>query len=291
METNQHRKFDDRWIAMSGRRGALVVFAASLLAFTLGLLAWGPVTIATHAHRYADARSWLGVPNTVNVLVNLPIFWLAVWGWCATRLSAWPRALRLPWQGFHLWVMAAALSSATYHAAPSDALLLASRTCQACAFMLLVLGLLAERVDPRFGHGAACCFASIVVVLTGLAIAQAGRHAHGAIDLRPLVLLEALPVLLIPVAMLGVPNVRTRLSGWLIALAVYAVSKLLGLADASIFGATGWISGHTLMHLGCAMVVGWMAYRAMGSRIAAGVGADTSAGALNQRQTSLNTTG
>ena len=277
---------------MSGRRSALVVLAASLLALTLGLLAWGPVTIAAHVHRYADVRSWLGVPNTVNVLVNLPIFWLAVWGWCATRLSVWPRALRLPWQGFHLWVMAAALTSATYHAAPSDALLLASRTCQACAFMLLVLGLLAERVDPRFGHGAACCCASIVVVLTGLAIEQAGRHAHGgAIDLRPLVLLEALPVLLIPVAMLGVPNVRTRLSGWLIALALYAVSKLLGLADASILSVTGWISGHTLMHFGCAMIVGWMAYRAMGSRIASGAGADASAGALNQRQTSLNTTG
>src|SRR4249920_2526530 len=119
---------------MSSRRGALVLLASLLLVLALYLLVWGPMPIGAHRHEYADTRTWLHVPNAANVLVNLPIFWLAVWGWCATRTSAWPRALRLPWQGFHLWVMASALAAATYHAAPSDTLLVASRTCQACAF-------------------------------------------------------------------------------------------------------------------------------------------------------------
>jgi hypothetical protein len=273
---------------MSGRRGALVLLAMLLLLLALGLLIWGPMPIDAHRHAYADTRSWLRVPNTANVLVNLPLFWLAVWGWCATRTSAWPRALRMPWQGFHLWVMAAALAAAMYHAAPSDALLVASRTCQACAFMLLALGLLAERVDARFGSGAVCVSTAVGVALTGLAIAHAGQQ-HGSVDLRPLVFLESIPMLLIPTAVLRVPSAQTRSSDWLIALALYAVSKLLALADAPIFNATGWVSGHTLMHLGCASVVGWMAYRAAVARTG-GSAIDASVDALSQRQTSLNTT-
>ena len=96
-------------------------------------------------------------------------------------------------------------------------------------------------------------------------------------------------MLLIPTAVLRVPSTQTRNSDWLIALGLYAVSKLLELADAPIFNATGWVSGHTLMHLGCATVVGWMAYRAAAAR-AGGSAVDVSADALSQRQTSLNTT-
>lgn len=273
---------------MSSRRGVLVMLASLLLLLALYLLVWGPLPIGAHRHEYADTRTWLHVPNSANVLVNLPIFWLAVWGWCATRTSAWPRALRLPWQGFHLWVMASALAAATYHAEPSDTLLVASRTCQACAFMLLALGLLAERVDARFGSGAVCVCTAVGVALTGLAIAYAGRE-HGSFDLRPLLLLESIPMLLIPMAVLRVPSTQTRNSDWLIALGLYAVSKLLELADGPIFNATGWVSGHTLMHLGCATVVGWMAYRAAAARTG-GSAVDASADAISQRHTSLNTT-
>jgi hypothetical protein len=273
---------------MISRRGVRALLATQVLLLALGLLVWGPLPLGASRHEYADARSWLHVPNTANVLVNLPIFWLAVWGWCATRTSTWPRALRLPWQGFHLWVMAAALAEAMYHAAPSDTLLVASRTCQACAFILLAMGLLAERVDARLGSGAVCVCTAIGVALTGLAIAHAGPQ-HANVDLRPLLLLESIPMLLIPTAVLCVPSTQTRSSEWLIALALHAVSKMLELADAPIFSATGWVSGHTLMHLACGAVVGWMAYRAAAARTG-GPAADASVDALSQRQTSLNTT-
>lgn len=274
---------------MSGRRGVLASLGSLMLLVVIGLLAWGPLPISAQAHRYADARAWLGVPNGANVLVNLPLFWLAVWGWCATRVSAWPRALRLPWQGFHLCVMAAALGAAMYHAAPGDMLMVAARTLQACAFVLLALGLLAERVDPRFGSGAACSGAIALTALAGLVVALAGRQ-QGVADLRPLLLFEAIPVLLIPAAVLRVPRDQTSTSSWLVALALYSGAKLFELTDAPIFKATGWISGHTLMHLGCAGVVGWMAYRAAVTRSTDSVSTDAG-GELSQRQTSLKTTG
>jgi hypothetical protein len=275
---------------MSGRRHAVLLLVSSLLLAGIALLAWGPLPLGAHAHEYADGRTWLGVPNAANVLVNLPLFWLAVWGWCVTRLSAWPRALRLPWQGFHLWVMVTSLASAMYHAAPTDALLVVSRTCQACAFGLLILGLLAERVSPRFGSGGACVAASVVVLLAGLMIVYSGRQAHGGVDLRPLVLLELVPIILIPVALLRLASDQGRLAGWLLALAVYAAARVAGLADTSIFSVTGWVSGHTVMHFGCGVIVGWMGYRAAGSRVS-DIGSGAAVSALSQRRTSANTTG
>ena len=274
---------------MSARRGMLALLGSLSLLAAICLLAWGSMPIGAQAHRYADARSWLGVPNSANVLVNLPLFWLAVWGWCATRISAWPRALRLPWQGFHLCVMAAALAAAMYHASPGDMLLIVSRTCQACAFVLLALGVIAERIDPRFGSGTACAIAATLTLIAGLAVVLSGRQ-QGVADLRPLLLFEAIPVLLIPAAVLRTPGHQTSTLSWLIALALYVIAKLFELADAPIFNATGWISGHTLMHLGCAAVVGWMAYRAALTR-SAGSATDDADAQLSQRQTSLNTTG
>lgn len=146
-----------------------------------------------------------------------------------------------------------------------------------------------RRVDPRFGLGAACAGAAALTMLAGRVVALSAR-LQGVADLRPLLLFKAIAVPLIPAAVLRVPGNQTSISSWLIAFALYAISKLFELADAPVFHATGWISGHTLMHLGCAGVVGWMAYRASVTSSAGSAGADPR-GELSQRQASLNTTG
>jgi hypothetical protein len=272
---------------MSSRRGVLMAFGLFMLLAGLVLAAWGPLSIGPMAHRYADTRTWLGVPNGVNVLVNLPMFWLAVWGWCVTHTSPWPRNLRLPWQWFHLCVMAGALSAAMYHAAPGNRLLLASHLCMAGAFVMLSLGLLAERLDARFGSLGVCTSAAVAIAAMGAwLLARVGPPDQG-VDLRPLIWLELLPVLLIPAGVLRLPCAQARSSGWVAALALYACSKLLEWSDTAIFQSTGWISGHTLMHVAITAVVGWMAYRAAAS---SGAGWESPA-SPSQRRTSLNTLG
>jgi len=271
---------------MSGRRGIVVRFACLLVIAGVGMLIWGPLPLDHSVHEYADSRRWLSVPNAANVLVNLPIFWLAVWGWCVTRTGHWPRALRLPWQSFHLAVMAAALSAAMYHASPGNMTLAVTRTCMAAAFALLVLGMLAERVDQRFGAGAVCMSVVALVMLAGVAAASAARH-DAVIDLRLLQLIETTPMLLLLAGVLRMPGTHTRALGWMITLALYAASRLFDLADAALLQVTGWISGHTLMHVCLGLVVGWMVYWAAAAR-----GREAVAGAsASQRQTSLNTTG
>jgi hypothetical protein len=271
------------------RRATIVALAGLSALAVLGLFAWGPMPASAASHHYADGRPWLGVPNAANVLVNVPIFWCAAWGWCATRTSPWPRSLRMPWQGFHLWVMVGSLVAAMYHVAPSDARYIASHVCSAGAALMLSMGLMAERVDTRWGSNGACVVATLIVVSVGMWAAYA-PWVSAIADVRPLMLLQGLPLLLIVAGVLRLPPARPCRSGWPAVLALYACAKVLEWADALIFTATGWISGHTLMHVCSGLIVAWMAYRASAELRVDGT-TSASGAALNQRSASLNTTG
>jgi hypothetical protein len=212
---------------------------------------------------------------------------IGAWGWSSTRMGRWPAHLRRPWQGFHLCVMLSAAMAATYHATPSDTLFVLSHMGMAGAMLLLSCGLLAERVDSRIGGAAACTTAGLLVLASG-GMLLFGSSLKGTIDLRGLMLLEMIPVLTLLSGVLSVRSVHTRRSDWLVMLSVYALSKVLDIADSAILEISGWVSGHALMHLSLAFVASWMAYRASTAKGVASTAGATPSG-ISQRQTSLNT--
>jgi hypothetical protein len=265
------------------RRCALTLLVAMAVAAVAGLIAWGPVLLVPAAHAYADARAWGGLPNAANVLASLPLLAAAVWGFFATRASRWSHEVRRPWTAFHLCAGAAATVAAVYHAAPGDASFVLAHALTAAGFVFLGQGVLAERVHPGFGSTRALVGAGLLVVLA-CAVVLAGAASGQGIDMRPFMLLEVLPVLLIPAGALWLPGAHTRASDWVIMLVGYGVAKAFDAADAVVLSVTGWISGHGLMHLILAAVAGWLAYCAATARPRAGA-PDT------RRHTSLNTSG
>lgn len=270
-----------------GRRCALVMLASMTLALTMGMMAWGPVGLTPDSHHYADVRVWLGVPGAANVWVNATMFSAGAWGWYATRGSRWPLELRTPWQLFHVCAMVSAGAAALYHTRPQDTLFVLTHVATASGFVMLTLGLLAERVHSGFGSLPVCC-----VVLLGIALTGSGmllvQAQSGSLDMRPLLLLEIIPVLVIPAGALSLPGRSTAVFDWVVVLTLYALAKLFEMGDGFVLEASGWISGHTLMHLALSAAVGWMAYRAVLARSVTGSAGETS-GETNQRDTSLNT--
>jgi hypothetical protein len=266
-----------------GRRCALVILAALTLATGVGLLAWGPVLLDASAHVYAGERRWLGLPNAVNVLCNLPLVLAGLWGWHATRTSPWPPSVRLPWQGYFISVAGGALVAAVYHAAPGDAGYVLGQVAMSAAFVMLTFGMLAERVQARFGSRAGLQVAALLLALA-TAVVVLGAGLDGSVDLRPFLFLQILPVLLIPAGALGLPGAYTRAGDWLVMLIVYAAAKFFDVFDAQVHALTGWIGGHALMHLALAGVAGQLAYRAASAASAVAEG-DPAVRA----QTSLNT--
>lgn len=258
-----------------GRRCALALLAALAAGVAAGLLAWGPVRLDPAAHDYADSRAWGGLPHAMNVLACLPLWIAACAGAWATWRSTWGDEVRRPWMAFHAFAALSALGSAAYHAAPSDAAYLLAHGATSGAFVMLTVGVLAERVHPAFGAPQGLALAALLLLLCGAGVAIS-HHAGSGADIRPLLLLQVLPVLLIPAGAAWLPGRCTQPRDWVVILATYALARLLDVADAALLAATGWLSGHTAMHLALAGVAGWLAYRASTSR---------------RRQTSPNTSG
>lgn len=278
-------------IEQLGRRCALVMLASMSLATVMGLVAWGPILLSPEAHDYADSRAWLGIPSAANVCVNVAMLAVGSWGWCVTRVSAWPPQLRRPWQLFQACAVVSALLAAAYHTWPGDTLFVATHAATAGGFMMLTLGMLAERVHPRFGASMSCGLLLLgAAVLAGAVLI--GRSSGNPLDMRPLLLLEIVPVLVIPAGALSLPGRATHARDWIVVLLLYAAAKLLEPSDALILQSSGWVSGHTLMHLALTAAVGWMAYCAVRARSAL-VPSDAAeeSGDVSHRETSLKTAG
>lgn len=266
------------------RRCALFTLLAMTLAIGMGMLAWGPVSLPSTAHSYADVRPLAGVANGVNAALCLPMLVVGLCGWRAVGRSGWPATLQTPWRWCFGCIAVAAGLAALYHLAPNDSRYLAAQSVAAGAFVLLLCGFLAERVDGRFGSPRICTAA-----LGAVTLAAALCAFGAALDMRALLLLQLLPVLLIPAGALSLPGSHTRQADWLLMLALYASARVCDLGDASVMRITGGaISGHALMHLCLTAVAAWLAYRASAASRAAPV---TEGAGLTQTNTSLNTSG
>ena len=266
---------------------ASVLLLAMSLALCVGLLAWGPIELTPADHRFADQRIWAGIPNALNALACLPLVGASLWGMLATWRSGLPVGIRAPWFGFFALAALHAAASALYHLAPGDAGFALSHWFVAGAFTLLLLGSLAERVDSMYGSRSAVAVGIGAATLAAAWWAM-GHAWSGHGDLRAMLLLECLPLLLIPTGAFNLPARFTSPADWLWMLGLYALARVAGLADAALFNATGWISGHALMHLLLAAVAACLAYRAGIAPGSARFPAAT-VGESTQRKTSLNT--
>jgi hypothetical protein len=228
--------------SFSLRGPGLLAIVAGLLA--LALLAHGAIPQWADYHAFADTRGWLGMPNAENVLSNLPFALIGLWGCVAARHS-------LPWRAFGAAVFCTAFGSALYHCAPTNAALVFDRLPIAWACAALTCGLLAERVDARWGTATALS-AALLLASCSVAWWWLGER-HGAGDLRPYLFVQFLPMLLVPAALLTrLPALRldaVAASTWWSVLGLYAAAKLMEVADRNVLDALGFVSGHTLKHL------------------------------------------
>jgi hypothetical protein len=265
----------------------LVLLLAMMIALAVGLTAWGPISLQPGDHSYADPRTWARIPNAFNVLSCLPLAGAALRGFVATWRAEWPSSLRRPWLAFFALVAVHAVAAAIYHWRPGDASHALAHVFAAGAFITLLLGFLAERVDTRCGSLQSVAAALALTVLAGLWW-LGGQWSIGQGDMRALLFLETVPVLLIPAGALRLKGRFTSSGDWLAMLYLYVAARSAGLADVAVFNANGWISGHTLMHLLLAALAARLAYRA-GTVPGAEPASAVPLAEPTQRKTSLNT--
>jgi len=235
-------------VTASARHATLAIAAA---ACAVAAFAFPPIAQPLDYHRFADTRTFFGVPNALNVLSNAPFLIVGIAGLFVTfradifrdPIGRWSLAV------LFAGVMLTAFGSSWYHLAPDNDRLVWDRLPMTIGFMGLVAAIVAERVSVR---AARTLLVPLVLAGCGSVWYWHWTEMHGAGDLRPYILVQFGSLALTVLLLVLYPATRPG-TAWLVAgLAAYAAAKGLEAADRPIFGAVHVVSGHTLKHLAAA---------------------------------------
>jgi len=241
-----------------------VLILAALGCAALALLSRPAIPQDPAYHRMSDQRPALGVSNWLNVVSNAPFALVGGLGLVAT----WRRRddgshifqdpwLRWPYAAVFLGTAVTAFGSSYYHLAPDNARLVWDRLPMTLVCMGLLTAVLAECVDVRLARR---LFLPLVVAAAGSVGYWRWTELHGVGDLRPYAVAQYGSLLAIVLLLVLYPS-RFRDARYLAAgLCAYGVAKILELADAPVYAASGHVvSGHTLKHLVAAVGLGLIA--------------------------------
>ncbi len=238
-------------------------FAITVL--IIGAALWyGPVEQLPNYHAFADQQTLYGIPHFFDVVSNIGFALVALWGLWSLAPACRRRSLEFGWAGYRLFLFGlflTAFGSAYYHLAPDNARLVWDRLPIALACGGLLAGVYGDVKEKSSALMSTWC---AVIAVYSVAWWYA-TELLGEGDLRPYLLFQILPMLLIPLwqwiyrAPLGD---RLSFGG---ALILYAVAKAAEVYDHAIADAFFPMTGHTLKHLlavlAAALIVGRLVCR------------------------------
>lgn len=222
---------------------------------------FGSVTVFLHEaipqdnsyHLFSDTRSLFNTPNFYNVASNLPFLIVGVMGiqWLfRSGINKLPTELRQALFIFFLGVFLVGVGSGYYHLWPDNQTLVWDRLPMAVAFMALMSVIIGDFISIRsikFVLPALLVFGIFSVVFWYI------TEMKGAGDLRFYILVQFLPILIIPIILIGFKPEYTSSAGYWRLLGAYGLAKGFEHLDSSLYNFVGFLSGHTLKHLTAAL--------------------------------------
>lgn len=225
-----------------------ILSLAPLLGIALFALS-GPISQPVSYHHFADERTFLGIRNFADVVSNLPFMVVGLWGLYAdrTRRLSHDNPVGYPvYSLFFAGVFLTALGSAWYHLRPDNLTLVWDRLPMTIGFMALTSGLLSEFLGRELQQRLLypLLLAGFASVFYWHFSEQAGRG-----DLRPYLLVQFLPMVIIPLLAMTHQSRFTRSTDLVAVVGLYGLAKGAELLDGEIYQLLGVISGHSLKHL------------------------------------------
>ena len=224
----------------------------------------GPIAQLPDYHQFADQTPLLGVPHFADVFSNLGFALVALWGWFQLAPTCDDPAMVHGWAGYRLFLIGlflTAFGSAYYHLDPDNARLVWDRLPITLACGGLLAGVWG---DVRQKYSASLAFGLVLFGIFGV-VWWYFTELAGAGDLRPYLLLQGLPIVLIPLWqwLYHRPSAERWAFGG--ALLLYVIAKFAELHDHEIAAMFGVLTGHTLKHLlatgAAALIVARLRYR------------------------------
>jgi len=209
---------------------------------------YGPISQPLEYHDFADKRIIGGVPYGADVWSNLGFALVGLWGLIRLFPQRRHRQLRLGWPGYALFLLAligTAAGSAFYHWEPDNLRLLWDRLPIALLSAGLLTAVYCETHQSDKGWAVALALSIIAI---GSVVWWYITGVWGQDDLRPYLLLQCLPLVLVPLwqRLYRAPAADSR--AFLLAIGFYILAKVVEVGDSVIFAVLHVVSGHTLKH-------------------------------------------
>lgn len=236
------------------QKAAISVLIALAVTAPAAVFSLPRLPLNPEVHRYADERSWFGIPYTLDVMSNVPFVVAGVVGLARLRRHA-PTADKPRWIWAILFagVVLTGFGSAYYHWHPSTDRLVWDRLPMTVVFTTFFASMIAERIDARVGQW---LLGPLLVLGVGSVWLWHSSELRGAGDQRLYGLVQFFPMAAIPVMSMLFPPHYTRNRDLWIILGWYALAIAFQLTDAPVYRFLRFVSGHTLKHL-CAGVAAW----------------------------------
>ncbi|MEQ9561070.1 MAG: ceramidase domain-containing protein, partial [Woeseiaceae bacterium] len=205
------------------KRSLLLLVAFALMG---AIMVLEPISQDEAYHRFADSRHLLGIPNFWNVVSNVLFAYVGIAGLRFLAVAGQPGivASLLPsYRVFFSGLLLTAFGSAWYHAAPGIESMVWDRLPMTIAFMSLFSLVIGEQLSERLGRQ---LLLPLLLVGAGTVVYWWFGESAGRGDLRPYVLVQFMPMILIPMmlALYQSPFDRTGFI-WLM-IVLYAAAKV-----------------------------------------------------------------
>ncbi|MCK8603423.1 ceramidase [Desulfoferrobacter suflitae] len=233
----------------------LIALAGIAAVFTAALALHGRVPQSQAYYQFAAQCPFFGIPNFFDVISNLPFLLVGIYGLLLFRNSTPPGSLdslRFAYLTFFVGASLVALGSGYFHLNPNDSTLVWDRLPMTISFMSFVTIIVGEYISEPAARKLL-----VPLLLLGIFSVVWWRLTdnNDGGDLRIYILVQFLPMLLIPlIVWLYPPKFVPSFYVWGL-LGMYGYAKLLELLDKPIFQMLKVISGHTLKHIAAALGV------------------------------------
>lgn len=244
---------------MVSLKKSLILLLSTIVLLIFVFYLFVPIPQSQSYHRFADQRSWQGIPNVWNVLSNIAIALPGIYGLFLLLL---PNKVqfndyreRWLWIGVSIGLILTAVGSSYYHLAPDNSRLIWDRLPMTFVFMSLVAALISERINIYLGLW-------LWPVLIGVGFYSVllwyASELQGNGDLRFYIGIQAFTILVTMVMMLS-PTHYDRNWDLAVVILCYGLALLFDWFDHQIYSILGKVvSGHTLKHIAVGLAGAWL---------------------------------
>lgn len=237
---------------IGNRKAAGAILIGLMLAVLLAVFSFrSKIPQWSRYHQFADTRSFLGIPNCLNVVSNLSFLVVSIWGFTRLRYQWVNNQLStreaIVFSVYFTGVLLTCIGSSWYHWSPDNARLVWDRLSMTVIFMSLLSLTIMGRVNGNLGFRLL-----IPLILFGVfsVLYWYWTELMHQGDLRLYGLVQFYSILLIVFILFFFPKSWPPVSAYLGMLAFYALAKIFEAADHQVYQFSGTlISGHTLKHL------------------------------------------